>query len=237
MSRTRGLRVILDQDMLRFAPGQMEPDIVADAVAALEAAAAEEAPVIEDAAEAPQQIQQPQPPPQPEGPYLDLPIIDDHFIGNWDQRRRDLFAAFRRACYMVYRAGIRQDCHEEAVSLMRRGATLFPQLSDSLPTTERDSLTNAYDLSQLEADINEYVEDVDLSAHVYDAVIDLDETIELSDVDLPEVGSEPGSAPESDEDEDVILYRDPAADDTAHSQTSSSGADADTSQESVIEVE
>ncbi len=236
MSCTRGLRVLLDRDMLQFAPGQLEPDVVADAVAALEAAAAEEAAAAVVAAEEPQPIQPPQPPPQPEGPYLDLPILDDHYIGNWDQRRRELFAAFRRSCYMVYRAGIRQDEHEEAVALVRRGAALFPQLSDSLSTTERDPLTNAYDLSQLEVDITEYSEDVDMAASVYDAVIGLDETIELSDSDLPEVGSAPGSAPESD-DEDVILYRDPGEDGAAHSQTSSSGADADTSQESIIQIE
>jgi hypothetical protein len=236
MSRTRGLRVILDQDQLRFAPGQMEPDVVADAVAALEAAAVEEA-AVEEAAGAPPPVQQPPPPPPHEGPHLDLPILDDLYIGNWNQRMRDLLAAFRRSSYLVYRAGVRQDCHEEAVSLMRRGAALFPQLSSSLPTTERDTLTNAHDLAQLEVDIAEYVADVDLSAHVYDAVIDLDETIELSDVDLTEAGSEPGSFTESDEDEDLILYRDPAADQAVHSQTSSSGADADTSQESVIELD
>ncbi len=231
MSRTRGLRVILDRDQLVFAPGQMEPDVVADAVAALEAAA------VEEAAGAPPPVQQPPPPPPHEGPHLDLPILDDLYIGNWNQRMRDLLVAFRRSSYLVYRAGVRQDCHEEAVSLMHRGAALFPQLSSSLPTTERDTVTNAHDLAQLEVDIAEYVADVDLCAHVYDAVIDLDETIELSDVDWTEAGSEPGSFTESDEDEDPILYRDPAADQAVHSQTSSSGADADTSQESVIELD
>ncbi len=45
MSRAHGIRVVLDpnRDMLTFEPNQVEPDVVADAVAAMEAAAAVEA--------------------------------------------------------------------------------------------------------------------------------------------------------------------------------------------------
>ena len=119
-------------------------------------------------------------------PIIDVPTIDRELISIWYNQTRFLRARFDEAIRLSYRAGLQESANDHSLSLVQAGAALVGQIYETLPVTNRSHSANMEALNTMEARSNEYAEDVWTSLQVSDAVLELDETVELSD--------EPGSA-------------------------------------------
>ena len=114
-------------------------------------------------------------------PVIDVPTIDRELISIWYNQTRFLRARFDEAIRLSYRTGLQESANEHALSLVQAGAALVGQLFETLPITHRSHSANMEALNTMEVRSREYAEDVWTSLEVADAVLDLNDTIELSD--------------------------------------------------------
>ena len=119
-------------------------------------------------------------------PVVDIAPIDRELITIWYNQSKFLRARFDEAIRLSYRTGLQESANEHAVGLVQSGAALVGQLFETLPITHRSHSANMEALNTMEVRSREYAEDVWTSLEVADAVLDLNDTIELSDA--------PGSA-------------------------------------------
>ena len=126
-------------------------------------------------------INQPGPSSDDTPPIIDIPAIDRELVSVWYNQTKFLRARFDEAIRLSYRAGLMESANDHSLSLVQAGAALVGQIYETLPVTNRSHAANMEALNAMEARTNEFAEDVWTSLQVSDAVLELDETVELSD--------------------------------------------------------